>query len=135
MMTKRRWVNVALMAAASAVVFGTGKDAAAGDEIVNFAGYVCSVSMVSNDSETSRPSITLYAAPGCTGAYLGLAYVGRQETTQAQMYQVDRMTNALVAASTTDARINGTWRVITWQPYFEPSVLSRSIHTLTVNSN
>jgi hypothetical protein len=73
---------------------------------------------------SSTPSASIYSEPGCTGTYLGLAYLVRPGGAYPQ--QADRLYQATLAAVATDRRVTGTW---------DANIFGKYVDSLQVNSN
>jgi hypothetical protein len=126
-MNKRGMVGWSV-AAAAAVLTLVASPGDASASLDNFSGYVCRVYVYSSDS-SSLPTASLYSEPGCTGTFLGSTNL-YSASGSTYPEQTDRLYQAALAATTTDARVTGTWNVInvfgsTW----------RFVQTLVVNAN
>jgi hypothetical protein len=119
---KKRAMGLGLVAVAlaSALLTSTG-DASA--TLVDFEGYVCRVNVYGTNM-SSTPSASIYSEPGCTGTYLGLAYLVRPGGAYPQ--QADRLYQATLAAVATDRRVTGTW---------DANIFGKYVDSLQVNSN
>jgi hypothetical protein len=126
-MSKRGIVGwTAATAAALLTLVASPGDASA--SLDNFSGYVCRVYVYSSDSN-ARPSATLYSEPGCTGTFLGATALYSYNGSP-YPEQTDRLYQAALAATTTDARVTGTWNVFN---VFGTSL--RYVQTLVVNAD
>lgn len=113
-------LGLAAVATCAALLTSTG-DASA--TLVGFEGYVCRVNVYGTNL-SGTPSASIYSEPGCTGTYLGLAYLVRPGGAYPE--QADRLYQATLTAVATDRRVTGTW---------DSNIFGKYVDQLQVNSN